>query len=83
MSLNLVGAMWRSSWWLGSRRLPTPSRSSSPSRLLRPTQTVHLKSTKESVVEAPPHPWVMQVLGTKEDGRITRRSVSGVMERIG
>ncbi|MQM16014.1 hypothetical protein Taro_048967 [Colocasia esculenta] len=47
MTLHLVGVMWRSSWWLGSRRSPTPSRSSSPSRLLRPAQTVHLKSTKD------------------------------------
>ncbi|MQM07744.1 hypothetical protein Taro_040586 [Colocasia esculenta] len=42
MSLHLVGVVWRSSWWLGSRRSPTPSRSSSPSRLLRPAQTIHL-----------------------------------------
>ncbi|MQM22861.1 hypothetical protein Taro_055920 [Colocasia esculenta] len=38
--------MWRSSWWLRSCGTPTPSRSSSPSRLLRPAQTIHLKSTK-------------------------------------
>ncbi|MQL81082.1 hypothetical protein Taro_013532 [Colocasia esculenta] len=36
----------KSSWRLGSRRSSTPSRSSSPSRLLRPAQTVHLKSIK-------------------------------------
>ncbi|MQM16543.1 hypothetical protein Taro_049501 [Colocasia esculenta] len=47
MSLHLVGVMWRSSWRLGSRRSPTPSRFSSPSRLLRPAQTVHLNLTKE------------------------------------
>ncbi|MQM09468.1 hypothetical protein Taro_042341 [Colocasia esculenta] len=46
MSLHLVGVMWRSSWWLGSRRSPTPSRSSFPLRLLRPAQIVILKSTK-------------------------------------
>ncbi|MQL67748.1 hypothetical protein Taro_000042, partial [Colocasia esculenta] len=46
MSLHLVGVVWRSSWWLGSRRSPTPSHSSSPSRLLRPAETVHLKLTK-------------------------------------
>ncbi|MQL96830.1 hypothetical protein Taro_029513 [Colocasia esculenta] len=28
MSLHLVGVVWRSSWQLGSRRSPTPSRSS-------------------------------------------------------
>ncbi|MQL74481.1 hypothetical protein Taro_006823 [Colocasia esculenta] len=39
--------MWRSSCWLRSCGTPTPSRSSSPSRLLRPAQTVHLKSTKD------------------------------------
>ncbi|MQM04508.1 hypothetical protein Taro_037307 [Colocasia esculenta] len=38
--------MWRSSWWLRSCGTPTPSCSSSPSRLLRPAQTVHLKWTK-------------------------------------
>ncbi|MQL71500.1 hypothetical protein Taro_003817 [Colocasia esculenta] len=46
MILHLVGVVWRSSWWLGSKRSSTPGRSSSPSRLLRPAQTVHLKSTK-------------------------------------
>ncbi|MQM06780.1 hypothetical protein Taro_039609 [Colocasia esculenta] len=46
MSLELAGVVWRSSWWLGSRRSFTPSRSSSPSRLLRPAQTTLLKSTK-------------------------------------
>ncbi|MQM10324.1 hypothetical protein Taro_043217 [Colocasia esculenta] len=46
MSLHLIGVMWRSSWQLGEQEIPTPSRSSSPSRLLRPAQTVHLKSTK-------------------------------------
>ncbi|MQL70160.1 hypothetical protein Taro_002436 [Colocasia esculenta] len=39
--------MWRNSWQLGEQEIPTPSRSSSPSRLLRPAQTVHLKSTEE------------------------------------
>ncbi|MQL77166.1 hypothetical protein Taro_009571 [Colocasia esculenta] len=28
--LELAGIVWRSSWWLGSRRSSTPSRSSSP-----------------------------------------------------
>ncbi|MQL75775.1 hypothetical protein Taro_008155 [Colocasia esculenta] len=46
MSLHLIGVVWRSSWQLGEQEIPTPSRSSSPSRLLRPAQTVHLKSTK-------------------------------------
>ncbi|MQM00707.1 hypothetical protein Taro_033448 [Colocasia esculenta] len=46
MSLHIVGVVWRSSWRLGSRRSPTPSRSSSPLRLLRPAQIVILKSTK-------------------------------------
>ncbi|MQL81194.1 hypothetical protein Taro_013646 [Colocasia esculenta] len=50
MSLHLVGVVWRCSWWLGCRRSPTPSRSSSPSRLLRPAQTVHLKPIKASCV---------------------------------
>ncbi|MQM07384.1 hypothetical protein Taro_040219 [Colocasia esculenta] len=36
----------RSSWQLGEHEIPTPCRSSSRSRLLRPAQTVHLKSTK-------------------------------------
>ncbi|MQM20717.1 hypothetical protein Taro_053745 [Colocasia esculenta] len=38
--------MWRSSLQLGEQEIPTPSCSSSPSRLLRPAQTVHLNSTK-------------------------------------
>ncbi|MQL87159.1 hypothetical protein Taro_019690 [Colocasia esculenta] len=38
--------MWRSSWWLRSCGTTTRSSSSSPSRLLRPASTVHLKSTK-------------------------------------
>ncbi|MQL83384.1 hypothetical protein Taro_015877, partial [Colocasia esculenta] len=38
--------MWRSSWQLGKQEIPTPSRSSSPLCLLRPAQTVILKSTK-------------------------------------
>ncbi|MQM05433.1 hypothetical protein Taro_038242 [Colocasia esculenta] len=46
MSLHLIGVVWRSSWQLGEQEIPTPSRSSSSSRLLRPAQTVHLKSTK-------------------------------------
>ncbi|MQL98649.1 hypothetical protein Taro_031371 [Colocasia esculenta] len=46
MSVHLVGVVWRSSWRLGSRRSPTPSRSSSPLRLLRPAQIVILKSNK-------------------------------------
>ncbi|MQL90354.1 hypothetical protein Taro_022943 [Colocasia esculenta] len=44
--LELAGVVWRSSWWLGSRRSSTPSRSFSPLCLLRPTQTIILKSTK-------------------------------------
>ncbi|MQL73250.1 hypothetical protein Taro_005592 [Colocasia esculenta] len=46
MSLHLVGIVWRSFWWLGSRSSSTPSRSSSLLRLLRPAQIVILKSTK-------------------------------------
>ncbi|MQL81262.1 hypothetical protein Taro_013723 [Colocasia esculenta] len=46
MTLHLVGVVWSSSWRLGSRRSPTPSRSSSPLRLLRPAQIVILESTK-------------------------------------
>ncbi|MQM16303.1 hypothetical protein Taro_049259 [Colocasia esculenta] len=38
--------VWRSSWQLGKQEIPTPSRSSSPLCLLRPAQTVFLKSTK-------------------------------------
>ncbi|MQL88668.1 hypothetical protein Taro_021232 [Colocasia esculenta] len=37
--------MWRSSWWLESRRSSIPSSSSSPFRLLQPVQTVLLEST--------------------------------------
>ncbi|MQL72373.1 hypothetical protein Taro_004718 [Colocasia esculenta] len=44
--LELSGVVGRSSWWLGSRRSYTPSRSSSPFCLLRPAQTIILKSTK-------------------------------------
>ncbi|MQM17203.1 hypothetical protein Taro_050172 [Colocasia esculenta] len=47
-SLQLAGVVWRSSWRLESRRSSIPSSSSSPVRLLRPAQTVHLKSTKDS-----------------------------------
>ncbi|MQL97683.1 hypothetical protein Taro_030381 [Colocasia esculenta] len=42
--------VWRSSWWLRSCGTPTPRISSSPSRLLRPAQTVHLKSTKVLII---------------------------------
>ncbi|MQM03996.1 hypothetical protein Taro_036777 [Colocasia esculenta] len=38
--------MWNSSWWLRSCGTTTRSSSSSPLRLLRPAQTVILKSTK-------------------------------------
>ncbi|MQM22548.1 hypothetical protein Taro_055601 [Colocasia esculenta] len=48
MSLHLVGVVWRCSWRLGSRRSSTPSRSSSPLRLLRPAQIVILESTKDA-----------------------------------
>ncbi|MQL78159.1 hypothetical protein Taro_010583 [Colocasia esculenta] len=47
MSLQLAGVVWRSSWWLGSCGSTTRRTSSSPVRLLRPAQTVHLKSIKE------------------------------------
>ncbi|MQL85879.1 hypothetical protein Taro_018411 [Colocasia esculenta] len=38
--------VWRRSWQLGKQEIPTPSCSSSPLCLLRPAQTVILKSTK-------------------------------------
>ncbi|MQL94250.1 hypothetical protein Taro_026904 [Colocasia esculenta] len=50
MSLELAGVVWRSSWWLGSCGSTTRSSSSSPVRLLRPAQTVHLKSIKAPCV---------------------------------
>ncbi|MQM03587.1 hypothetical protein Taro_036372 [Colocasia esculenta] len=43
MSLQLARVMWRSSWGLGSCGSTTRRASSSPIRLLRPAQTVHLK----------------------------------------
>ncbi|MQL98324.1 hypothetical protein Taro_031031 [Colocasia esculenta] len=48
MNLELSRVVWRSSWWLRSCGTTTRSRSSSPSRLLRPAQTTLLKSTKDS-----------------------------------
>ncbi|MQL78844.1 hypothetical protein Taro_011274 [Colocasia esculenta] len=39
--------MWRSSWGLGSYGLTIRRTSSSPVRLLRPAQTVHLKPIKD------------------------------------
>ncbi|MQM12022.1 hypothetical protein Taro_044936 [Colocasia esculenta] len=42
----LPKVVWRSSWQLGEQEIPTPSRSSSPLCLLRPAQTIILKSTK-------------------------------------
>ncbi|MQL81847.1 hypothetical protein Taro_014308 [Colocasia esculenta] len=48
MNLELARVVWRSSWWLRSCGTTTRSRSSSPSRLLRPAQTTLLKSTKGS-----------------------------------
>ncbi|MQM07623.1 hypothetical protein Taro_040464 [Colocasia esculenta] len=45
MSLQLSGVVWRSSW-LGSCGSTTRRTSSSPVRLLRPAQTVHLKPIK-------------------------------------
>ncbi|MQL97424.1 hypothetical protein Taro_030109 [Colocasia esculenta] len=47
MNLELSRVVWRRSWWLRSCGTTTRSRSSSPSRLLRPAQTTLLKSTKE------------------------------------
>ncbi|MQM00173.1 hypothetical protein Taro_032904 [Colocasia esculenta] len=52
--LELAGVVWRSSWWLGSRRSSTPSRSFSPLCLLRPAQTIILKSTKGPLVSTLP-----------------------------
>ncbi|MQM08252.1 hypothetical protein Taro_041106, partial [Colocasia esculenta] len=46
MSLELAGVVWKSSWWLRSCGTTTRSSSSSSLRLLRPAQTVILKSTK-------------------------------------
>ncbi|MQL98367.1 hypothetical protein Taro_031081 [Colocasia esculenta] len=46
MSLQLAGVVWRSSWRLGSCGSTTRRTSSSPVRLLRPAQTVHLKPIK-------------------------------------
>ncbi|MQL78466.1 hypothetical protein Taro_010887 [Colocasia esculenta] len=46
MSLQLSGVVWRSSWGLGSCGSTTRRTSSSPVRLLRPAQTVPLKSIK-------------------------------------
>ncbi|MQL78618.1 hypothetical protein Taro_011043, partial [Colocasia esculenta] len=51
MNLELVGVVWRSSWWLESRRSSIPSSSSSPVHLLRPAQTTLLKPSKESGTE--------------------------------
>ncbi|MQL89619.1 hypothetical protein Taro_022197 [Colocasia esculenta] len=45
--LELAGVVWRSSWWLESRRSSIPSSSSSPVHLLRPAQTTFLKPIKE------------------------------------
>ncbi|MQL72625.1 hypothetical protein Taro_004966 [Colocasia esculenta] len=39
--------MWRSSWWLESRRSSIPSSSFFPVRLLRPARTTFLKPIKE------------------------------------
>ncbi|MQL84802.1 hypothetical protein Taro_017312 [Colocasia esculenta] len=47
-SLELAGVMWRSSRELGSCGSTTRRTSSSPVRLLRPAQTVHLKPIKGS-----------------------------------
>ncbi|MQL96711.1 hypothetical protein Taro_029394 [Colocasia esculenta] len=47
MNLELAGVVWRSSWWLESRRSSIPSSSSSPIHLLRPAQTTLLKPIKE------------------------------------
>ncbi|MQL69830.1 hypothetical protein Taro_002097 [Colocasia esculenta] len=47
MSLQLSGVVWRSSWGLGCCGSTTRRTSSSPVRLLRPAQTVHLKLIKE------------------------------------
>ncbi|MQL82082.1 hypothetical protein Taro_014546 [Colocasia esculenta] len=57
-SLKLAGVMWRSSWWLESRRSSIPSSSSSPVRLLRPAQTTFLESIKGRVLSpvATAHP---------------------------
>ncbi|MQL78808.1 hypothetical protein Taro_011237 [Colocasia esculenta] len=50
MSLQLAGVVWRSSWGLGSCGSTTRRTSSSPVRLLRPAQTVHLKLIKAPCV---------------------------------
>ncbi|MQL81038.1 hypothetical protein Taro_013489 [Colocasia esculenta] len=48
MSLKLAGVVWRNSWGLGSYGSTTGRTSSSPVRLLRPAQTVHLKPIKDA-----------------------------------
>ncbi|MQL88534.1 hypothetical protein Taro_021108 [Colocasia esculenta] len=50
MSLQLAGIVRRSSWGLGSCGSTTRRTSSSPVRLLRPAQTVHLKPIKAPCV---------------------------------
>ncbi|MQL84691.1 hypothetical protein Taro_017206 [Colocasia esculenta] len=45
--LELAGVVWRSSWWLESRRSSIPSSSSSPVHLLRPAETTLLKLIKD------------------------------------
>ncbi|MQL89621.1 hypothetical protein Taro_022198 [Colocasia esculenta] len=47
--LELAGVVWRSSWWLESRRSSISSSSSSPVHLLRPAQTTFLKPIKDSL----------------------------------
>ncbi|MQL86707.1 hypothetical protein Taro_019245 [Colocasia esculenta] len=49
-SLELARVVWRSSWWLESRRSSIPSSSFFPVHLLRPARTTFLKPIKEHPV---------------------------------
>ncbi|MQM10596.1 hypothetical protein Taro_043490, partial [Colocasia esculenta] len=73
MSLQLAGFVWRSSWGLGSCGSTTRRTSSSPVRLLRPAQTIHLKPIKgdnASVLLAP-----VTVLGVEAMAGVTSREL--------
>ncbi|MQL92755.1 hypothetical protein Taro_025388 [Colocasia esculenta] len=51
--LELAGVVWGSSWWLRSCGTTTRNSSSSLLSLLRPAQTVVVKSTKGFVLKGP------------------------------
>ncbi|MQL82280.1 hypothetical protein Taro_014763 [Colocasia esculenta] len=46
MNLELARVVWRSSWWLESRRSSIPSSPFFPVHLLRPARTTFLKPIK-------------------------------------